>query len=600
MPLTAPPAAPDAPGTAPSRSDPSTFRTLADAYVTWQSTILHPYHVAFRNWAATNVTEMDALQTDVAAKQSTASTAATNAATSATNAGTSETNAATSATAAATSETNAATSATAAASAKTAAETARDSALTAGRIYADTTAGLAAVASGEYFCVPSSNTYESLILYKDNAGVAEEVKRFPSTQMVDDAFHERFFASQARAFEDKRTRVFVNRKKQALILYGDGQSNNAAYNTPVSGVVTSTAYEFVGGNAVGEHQFYGANQAHSVNWDDVASVVPFTTAAVEHPLSGALTMLEGVFPAIYAHSGAYGGNAILMLSGAARLANLCAYLHQMCDIARADGYEPVVAFTFVQGEANMSSFGLITEEQYYTYGSARMRQLQRVAAQAMDRPDYKAPIVIHNPAQSQNGADSRAINNALIRIAAETPNAILGSCLNQWNVNADLIHGTAVGFRQRGEQDGWLLSKFFLEGKIFKGLRMVDAYRVGNLVTVTLNGEAERDATATFASSLNATKALAGFEYSHDGTTYVQVSAVTVSGRRAVLTLASDPGAHAGTEEVRLAMQTSPASGTWPQQAAGSQIRSTTERFVSPYDGTTQYVWASPCKLSVR
>jgi hypothetical protein len=591
MPLTAPPAAPTAPGTAPSRSDPSTFRTLADAFVTWQVGF-RTWLASYTTWAATHVTEMDALQTDVAAKQSTASTAATNAATSATNAATSETNAAASAS-------SAATSAAAVASAQAGAEAARDAAFTNADVYADTTAGLAAVASTEQFTVVSSDGME-LIRYLDNAGVAVEKARTPTSAYVHDAFHERFFASQARSLEEKRTRVFNFRKKYALVLYGDGQSNNAAYNTPVSGTVSSTAYEFVGGNAVGEHQFYIPNSAHSVNWDDVASVVPFTTAAVEHPLSGALTMLEGVFPKVYAHSGAYGGNAILMLSGAARLANLCAYLHRMCDIARADGYEPVVAFTFVQGEANMSSFGLITEEQYYAYGSARLRQLQRVAAQAMDRPDYKAPIVIHNPAQSQNGADSRAINNALIRIAAETPNAILGGGLNQWNVNADLIHGSAVGFRQRGEQDGWLLSKFFLEGKIFKGLRMVDAYRSGATVTVTMNGEAERDATATFGASLNATKALAGFEYTHDGSADIQVTAVTVSGRRAVLTLASDPGAHAGTELLRLAMQTSPASGTWPQQAAGSQIRSTTERFVSPYDGTTQYVWASPCKLAVR
>jgi hypothetical protein len=352
---------------------------------------------------------------------------------------------------------------------------------------------------------------------------------------------------------------------------------------------------------VGEHDFYPVNSAHSVNWADVASVVPFTTASVEHPISGALTMLEGLFPRVYAHSAAYGGNAILMLSGAARLANLCAYVHRLCDIARADGYEPVVAFTFVQGEANMSSYGLLDEATYYTHASSYVRIAQRVAAQAMDRPDYKAPVVVHNLSQSSNGADSRGIQSALNRIAAETPNAILGGALPQWPVNGDLIHGTAVGFRQRGEQDGWLLSKFFNEGRIFKGLYPVDAYRSGATVTVTFNGEIERDATATFGSSLNTANAFAGFEYTYDGTNYVKVTGATVAGRRAVLTLVSDPGASAGTEELRIAMQTTNgAGGTWPQLAAGSQIRSTTDRFVSPYDGTTQYVWASPKKLTVR
>jgi hypothetical protein len=56
-------------------------------------------------------------------------------------------------------------------------------AVAAARIYPDTTAGLAAVASGEYFYVPSAISNESLILYKDNAGVAEEVKRLPSSAM---------------------------------------------------------------------------------------------------------------------------------------------------------------------------------------------------------------------------------------------------------------------------------------------------------------------------------------------------------------------------------------------------------------------------------
>jgi hypothetical protein len=47
----------------------------------------------------------------------------------------------------------------------------------AAKIYASTAAGLAAVASGEYFYVPSTDSGETLILYLDNAGDAVEVKR---------------------------------------------------------------------------------------------------------------------------------------------------------------------------------------------------------------------------------------------------------------------------------------------------------------------------------------------------------------------------------------------------------------------------------------
>ncbi|MBN46209.1 MAG: hypothetical protein CMH23_07015 [Methylophaga sp.] len=51
-------------------------------------------------------------------------------------------------------------------------------------IYQDTTAGLAAVASGSYFMTPSPNYDESLILYFNNSSVAEEIKRFPNIEGV--------------------------------------------------------------------------------------------------------------------------------------------------------------------------------------------------------------------------------------------------------------------------------------------------------------------------------------------------------------------------------------------------------------------------------
>lgn len=52
-------------------------------------------------------------------------------------------------------------------------------------IYADTTAGLAAVADGEYFSVPSADSDEYLILYRRaDASTATEIKRYPSADAV--------------------------------------------------------------------------------------------------------------------------------------------------------------------------------------------------------------------------------------------------------------------------------------------------------------------------------------------------------------------------------------------------------------------------------
>lgn len=65
------------------------------------------------------------------------------------------------------------------------AENARDAAqLTAG-IYADTTAGLAATTDGEYFSVPSAESDEFLILYRNDAGSATEIDSYPNSAAVE-------------------------------------------------------------------------------------------------------------------------------------------------------------------------------------------------------------------------------------------------------------------------------------------------------------------------------------------------------------------------------------------------------------------------------
>jgi len=64
------------------------------------------------------------------------------------------------------------------------AETARDSSWVNNRIYATTAAGIAATTSGQYFSVPAALNDEYLILYLNNAGVANEIKRYPSVNLV--------------------------------------------------------------------------------------------------------------------------------------------------------------------------------------------------------------------------------------------------------------------------------------------------------------------------------------------------------------------------------------------------------------------------------
>ncbi|GAA4879768.1 hypothetical protein [Ferrimonas pelagia] len=66
------------------------------------------------------------------------------------------------------------------------AETARDAAQLASGVYASVAAGLAATSPSAYFNVPSSSAAENLILYRNDNGSAQEIKRYPSEGAVQD------------------------------------------------------------------------------------------------------------------------------------------------------------------------------------------------------------------------------------------------------------------------------------------------------------------------------------------------------------------------------------------------------------------------------
>lgn len=68
--------------------------------------------------------------------------------------------------------------------AKSEAETARDAAQLSAGVYPDVAAGLAATTAGKYFSVPSLDSSEYLILYKNVTGVAVEAARYPSSAAV--------------------------------------------------------------------------------------------------------------------------------------------------------------------------------------------------------------------------------------------------------------------------------------------------------------------------------------------------------------------------------------------------------------------------------
>lgn len=68
--------------------------------------------------------------------------------------------------------------------AKSGAEAARDAAQLSAGVYQDVATGLTSTPADKFFSVPSPESTEYLILYKNNAGVALEVSRYPSAQAI--------------------------------------------------------------------------------------------------------------------------------------------------------------------------------------------------------------------------------------------------------------------------------------------------------------------------------------------------------------------------------------------------------------------------------
>lgn len=97
---------------------------------------------------------------------------------------------------------------------------AADAAQLSAGIYDTTALGLAATTTGKYFSVPASLANEYLILYKNNSGVALEIKRYPSTSMFTQLEEAVMRALHAR----------TGTAKNLLTAFTDTGSNNGTTN----------------------------------------------------------------------------------------------------------------------------------------------------------------------------------------------------------------------------------------------------------------------------------------------------------------------------------------------------------------------------------
>jgi hypothetical protein len=466
------------------------------------------------------------------------------------------------------------------------------------------------VGAGQGYWVSSADGLR-LDRYKNVGGVATSdtanVASIPTSTAVDDTYHERFFSAQSRYLSERRLHNKDVSRRKALVAMYLGQSNGTGgvNAQSLSGSPSANAYMPFAGPYLGYYSFYSANIEYPMNFTDIASAVPYVEAAAsEGPCGGLVAALDGIFPRIYCASAAIGGQSLLKLMGSGLRCNLYAMLHKLCDYARAAGYEPVVVGATVHGEANMGGFGDMTEDAYYTYAPEYYRDFQKAAAQAMNRPEWRAPIVFHNPAQNGTAACWK-IHRAIVRAAAEVENAILSSPINQWQVNGDGVHNSALGYRERGEWDGYLLRRFLQDGVRKASPKLVQAVRNGVNVTMTFDQEVTlrtQGGAFNLGSGLNVGVAQNGVEFVDNGAMIaINAGSMVFNGRIVTFSLASAPVGAAGTQEVRIGMQAGTQSG-WPNNISGSPIAAANDAGEpSIYDPTKRsYHYVAPFSVTVR
>lgn len=485
----------------------------------------------------------------------------------------------------------------AAAASAAAAAAARDAAQLSSGVYATTAAGLAATASGGYFSVPSAESAEYLILYLDNAGTAVEVKRYPSVAALAPLLlaDEQGTARQ-RYLEAMRGARATWPKAAVVILLG--QSLNAPRGTIVQAKAAGSVGKMpVGGSSITNWDFFPTNATQTGHWNELASAVDYAEEGLQTPGVGIIAALAGgKFPRVYLGNVAIGARSLEILKVTGPLNNLWATINRLCQIAIADGFDPVVSFYTAHGEANAAAG--TTEEAYYTLGVDYYGVCQLYAAQAMRKPDYLAPIVFTYPAQQSGGGsgeNDRAIKRAIKRLAADLPNALDLGAIYQWPVEADRVHPTAAAYVQRGEAVGRALRQFFEHGARWQGLHITDVTLSSTTFVATFSAPIQRDATLGVGENLNAALAEDGLEWIDNGAA-IAISGLVYSGWKVTGTLASAPTGTLAQQVLRVAVQTT--TGTLTSGASnlsGSLIRSTAPGWPSLIDGAyTNYQYASP------
>ncbi|QOD13538.1 hypothetical protein IEE84_04460 [Psychrobacter sp. 28M-43] len=451
------------------------------------------------------------------------------------------------------------------------------------------------LANGSYAQVTDDTTNNGLYLKAAGAWVKSAYDPLTQANTYTDTAIKSVADSNAAYLKYLNNLEQANKDKpNAAIVILLGQSLNAPRGTAVQTKSSPIAKMPVGGASITQWAYNATNALWVGSYSELETAVDYVSGAGQTPATGIISAMSGgVFSRLYIGNAAIGARTLDVLSDGGAITNLNALLHRLCTLARNDGYNPQVMFYTAHGEADAAASA--TEQDYYSDGIRYYSTAQLYAAQAMRKPNYRAPIVFTHPPQ-QNAPTDKEIKAAIKRLASDLPNSIDLGSIYQYPMSSDRVHPTETSYVLRGEKVGKALNSYFEQASIDKALYMTDVTLSGTTFTATFNATVVRDVSLNFGQALNASQAEDGLEWIDNGTQIAIVSnSLVYSGRNITGTLASAPVGTLEQQKLRVAEQATTATYVLGNDVnAGSVIRKAGDGWQSIYTPSyVNYVWAT-------
>jgi len=274
--------------------------------------------------------------------------------------------------------------------------------------------------------------------------------------------------------------------------------------------------------------------------------------------------------------------------------NIYAMVHRFVAEAETAGYVPKIAFFSAHGEADAVT--AMSQTTYYDNALDYYKMCQLVAKQALNDPNYVAPVLLTYPAQQSGGGsgdNDRAIKEAIRLLSVNNAGIYDGGSIYQYPCNTDRVHPTDAGYVLRGEWIGYQIKSPMTQPMI------TSVSQTGTSFTVTYNQNIQRDATLNTGTNLNTSFALDGFEWLDNGS-LIKINSLVYGTNTITGTLNSTPVGSTAQQVLRYGVQTTTATLTAGyDNMAGGLVRSTDAGVVSTFDtGYTHYKWAIPQRIT--